>query len=154
MRGYSLTDDFGRRTVFTGTKLVCESTDTVAGTKPQWQDVEVYRTESSRFVVRRITHYRIRHTTDHCSRAEGYELIDATLLDTYACPECNPHNKMDGGLGQADRIVVDVYQTPGDLTKGFQDDKGRYSHLARAVLADVAEQDKDVDLVWNTVVVP
>lgn len=153
MRNILLTDDFGRRTVFTGVKLVGESTDTAAGTKPQWVDVDVYRTEGGSFVVARTTHYRIRHLDDNCSRAEGYELIDATVLDTYPCPQCNRNGVMERGCGQADRISIDVYRTPQELIASFEVD-GRYSQLARTILADVAEQDDRVDAAWNTVVVP
>lgn len=153
MRNFELTDDFGRRTVFQGTKLVGESTDTVAGTKPQWVDVDVFRTSAGNFIVSRTTHYRVRHTSESCSRADGYELTDATVLDTYACPECNRHGSFEGGFAQADRITVDVYKTPDELIRSFEVD-GRYSNLARTILADVAEQDDRVDATWNTVVVP
>lgn len=153
MRPFELSDDFGRRTTFTGTKLAGESTDTASGSKPQWQDVDVYRTQAGKYVVSRTTHYRIRHTSDRCSRAEGYELIDATVLDTYPCASCNTARSMEGGVAQADRINVIAYDTPAELIKSFEAD-GKYSNLARTILADVSEQDDAVDAAWNTVVVP
>lgn len=153
MRQHTLTDDFGRRTVFSGEKLVGESTDTAAGTKPQWVDVDVYRTSAGNFVVARTTHYRIRHVREDCPRADGYELIEPTVLDTYPCPACNRAGTTEGGFAQADRITVEVLRTPEELIAFFQVD-GRHSNLARTILADVAEQDDRVDAVWNTVVVP
>lgn len=153
MRDHVVVDDFGRRTVFKGEKLVGESTDTVAGTKPQWLDVTVWRTAAGSFVVERTTHYRVRHTSELCSRAEGYELIEATSLDTYACPSCNKDGVLEGGCAQADRVTVEAYTTPQELISSFQQD-GRYSNLARTILADLSEQDERIDKLWNTVVVP
>lgn len=178
MRDHVVVDDFGRRTVFRGEKLVAESTDTVAGQltldelqrkiqqganamqvlreagiKPQWLDVTVWRTAGGSFVVERTTHYRVRHTSDMCTRAEGYELIPATSLDTYPCPTCNKDGILEGGCAQADRINVDAYTTPQELIQSFQQD-GRYSNLARTILADLSEQDERIDELWNTVVVP
>lgn len=153
-RPYTVTDDFGRRTHFKGNKLAAESTDTADGRKPQWTDINVWRTEAGNFVVQRTTHYRIRHTRDTCSRADGYELIPPTQLDTYPCPTCNKAGALQGGHGQASRIVVESYLTPQDLIDSFKDSQGRYSSLARTILADVAEQDDRVDEIWNNVVVP
>lgn len=150
MRDHVVTDDFGRRTQFSGEKLVSESTDTAAGTKPQWLDVTVWRTRAGSFIVERVTHYRVRHIDDLCPRAEGYEIIPPTVLDTYACPNCNKAGAVDGGFAQADRITVEVYQTPEELIASFKID-GRFSNLARTILADISEQDERVDLAWNTV---
>lgn len=152
-RQFELSDDFGRRTVFQGKRLAAESTDSVAGTKPQWIDVDVYRTSGGNYIVSRTTHYRIRHLWEECSRAEGYELMEPTTLDTYPCPECNKNAVMDGGCAQSDRISVNVYNNPSQLIKSFEQD-GRYSQLARTILADVCEQDPLVDAEWNTVRVP
>lgn len=153
MRDYNISDDFGRRTTFRGEKLVQESTDTVAGVKPQWLDVSVWRTEGGNFVVQRTTHYRIRHAHDRCARAEGYELLDATKVDTYLCATCNKNGSLTGGLSQASRITVDAYSGVRELIASFEVD-GRFSNLARTILADLAEQDDRVDEAWNTVVVP
>lgn len=149
-----LTDDFGRRTTFTGESLVAESTDTASGSKPQWIEVVVYRTESGNFVVQRTTHYRIRHLREMCPRAEGYDLVDATELDTYPCPSCNKFDNPEArGYAQSSRVNVDVYNEPQDFISSFQVD-GRFSNLAKTILADVSEQDRRVDDLWNTVVVP
>jgi hypothetical protein len=148
-----LVDDFGRRTVFTGEKLVEESTDNIRRNKPQWIDVDVWRTQAGSFVVQRITHYRIRHLHLECGRAEGYELSPATEDDTYPCRSCNRAEQNEGGWRQEDRTTVDVYLTPQDLIQGFQNE-GRFSTLARTILADISEQDDQVDALWNTVVVP
>lgn len=155
MRDHVICDDFGRRTTFHGEKLINESTDTVEGTKPQWLDVDVWRTKGGSFVVKRTIHYRVRHMSESCSRAEGYEIIPATVLDTYPCPTCWPktYGDMSGGYGQADRITVEAYRTPEELITSFQLD-GRYSNLARTILADLSEQDESIDAAWNTVVVP
>lgn len=154
MNEYILTDDFGRRTVFNGELLVVESTDTNHSLKPQWVDVDVWRTQAGSFVVRRTTHYRVRHLSDLCDKAEGYDLSPATEGDTYPCRSCNKNGLMtNDGWRQDDRTTVDVYLTPQDLIAGFQVD-GRFSNLSRSILADIADQDERVDAAWNTVVVP
>lgn len=149
----TLVDDFGRRTVFTGEKLVEETTDSTVNLKPQWLEVDVWRTQAGSFVVRRTTRYRIRHLREDCSRADGYDLSPAATTDNYNCPECNPAQYMGEGYAQSPRTTVDVYRTPQDLILGFQND-GRFSNLARAILADISEQDDRVDAAWNEVIVP
>lgn len=153
MKDFTLVDDFGRRTVFTGEPMINEHTDTSDGRKPQWIEISVWRTEGGSYVVQRTTRYRIRHSRDTCSRADGYELVEPGEGDTYLCPSCNKNGKLEGGHAQAPRITVDAYHTPADLIESFQQD-GRYSHLARFILADLSEQDDAVDAAWNTVVVP
>lgn len=150
-----LVDDFGRRTVFNGEKLVEESTDNERSVKPQWVEVDVWRTQAGSFVVQRRTCYRIRHLWEDCHKAEGYELSPATADDTYECLHCTGKGLAQSpvGWGQDDRISIDVYDTPQDLILGFQND-GKFSNLARAILADIAEQDAQVDAAWNTVIVP
>ncbi len=152
MRDFVVTDDFGRRTQFSGEKLVNETTDDIEGTKRQWVDVTVWRTQAGNFVVQRTTHYRIRHLRDTCPKADGYELIPPTHLDTYLCPRCNKGGSLQGGYAQASRISVDVYTTVQELVDSFKVD-GKYNNLARLVLADLSEQDERVDAAWNTVVV-
>lgn len=153
MQEHTLTDDFGRRTVFTGERLVEETTDSTVNLKPQWLEMDVWRTQLGNFVVRRTTRYRIRHTFMNCPKADGYDLVPATADDTYACSECNRMDAHQGGYAQSPRSTVDVYNTPQDLILGFQND-GKFSNLSRAVLADLSEQDDRVDAAWNTVVVP
>jgi hypothetical protein len=148
-----LVDDFGRRTVFTGEKLLEESTDSHRNVKPQWVEVTVWRTQGGSFVVQRTTHYRIHHLDDECEKADGYDLSPATAADTYPCPTCNKAGLGNGGWSQDDRTTVDVYRTPEDLINGFRVD-GRYSTLSRSILADIADQDPRVDAAWNTVIVP
>lgn len=153
MESFTLVDDFGRRTVFTGVQLVDEHTDTSDGRKPQWIEVGVWRTEGGSFVVCRTTHYRIRHSRDDCPRAEGYDLVEPTEDDTYLCSRCNKGGTLEGGYAQAPRISVDAYHTPQDLIDSFQID-GRHSNLARAILADLSEQDERIGDAWNTVRIP
>lgn len=154
VQDYVVTDDLGRRTQFTGEKLVAESTDSMDAEKRSWLDVTVWRTQGGSFVVERQTHYRIRHLSDMCRKADGYELVPATELDTQPCTVCNPKGVLDGGYAQAARITVDAYHTPGELISGLRSPDGKYSNLSRMVLADVSEQDSRVDEAWNTVVVP
>lgn len=151
---YSLEDDYGRRTVFTGELLVDEHTDTPDSRKPQWVRVRVWRTEGGAFVVERTTSFRIRHARRNCARAGGYELFDAEAEDTFLCTECNKNGAPVGGYAQGDRVTVDVCHTPQDLIANFKADGERFSNLSRAVLADISNQDSRVDEVWNTVVVP
>lgn len=151
---HTLEDDFGRRTIFTGELLVEETSDTSDGRKPQWLEVDVWRTEGGSYVVRRTTRYRVRHSHSRCPRAEGYDLDDATPEDTYLCPNCNKNGVLSGGLRQLPRITVDAYRTPQELIESFKQPGGGYSNLARAILAEVSDQDDEVHEAWNIVVVP
>lgn len=152
MDSSTLVDDFGRRTVFTGEKLVEESTDSPA--KPQWVVVEVWRTEAGAFVVRRTTHYRILHLSPVCEKADGYDLSPATAEDNYTCRHCGrTTGAFSGGYRQDDRVAIDVYNDPAALILGFQAE-GRFTTLSRSILADIAEADARVDAAWNTVIVP
>jgi len=154
MRDYTLSDEFGRQTKFRGERLVRESTEGEVH-RPRWQEVEVYRTEAGNWVVFRATNYRIRHSHDRCSRADGYALTPARPSDTYPCREClGSGNAVPGGLGQLSRISVDSYTSVDDLILSFRAQDGVYSALSRAILADLSEQDERVDATWNTVVVP
>jgi hypothetical protein len=149
-----ITDEFGRQTVFEGELLVEETTDSSTGSKPQWLEVDVWRTEAGNYIVRRTTRYRIRHANENCDRADGYDLAPATPDDTYDCPSCQRAWPYDStGFRQTSRITVDVYETPQALISGFQSD-GRFNNLARAILANISEQDDRVDVLWNKVVVP
>lgn len=150
---FTLEDDFGRRTMFTGVQLIDEHTDTSSGNKPQWLEIGVWRTEGGSYVVRRTTRYRIRHDRDTCPRAEGYDLVEPTEDDTYLCPTCNKGGTLEGGYAQADRISVEAHHHPQDLIDSFRLD-GKYNNLARAILADLSEQDERIDECWSTVVVP
>lgn len=153
VREHSITDDFGRRFNFTAQTLISESTDTAAGNKPQWLEVYVWRTEAGSFVVQRTTHYRVRHLHERCTRADGYDLVDATELDSYPCPACNRSGQLCGGFAQASRVNVEVYREPQELIDSFKVN-GVYSNLARHILAELAEQDERIDEKWSTVVVP
>lgn len=153
MQDVTLEDDFGRRTLFKGEQLIDEHTDTSDGRKPQWVEVKVWRTEGGSYVVQRITCYRILHSRRDCSRAEGYELTKPTPDDTYLCPTCNKGGVVGEGYALADRITVEAHRSPQELIASFEID-GRYSNLARAILADLSEQDEQIDALWNTVVVP
>ena len=149
-----LTDDFGRQTVFTGEKLVEETTYSTVTLKPQWLEMDVWRTESGNFVVQRTTFYCIRHRRLDCSKAEGYLLATASDKDTYFCSECNESRETEGGYAQLPRVAVDVFTTPKDLIRGFQNDNKKFSNLSRSVLATISEQDPRVDAEWSTVQVP
>lgn len=155
MEDFSIYDEFGRCTKFHGDRLINESTDTDVGNKPQWLDLTVWRTASKRWVVRRKTHYRVRHLSERCDRADGYELVPPTELDTYPCGQCNRAGSVEPGRGfaQASRVVVEVYTTTPELIESFAKD-GKFSNLSRTILSDLAEQDSEVDDLWTTVVVP
>jgi hypothetical protein len=153
MKDLTLVDDFGRRTVFTGKLLADEHSDTRDGHKPQWVEISVWRTQGGSYVVRRTTRYRVRHVREDCRRAEGYDLVPANGDDTYSCTACNKVGSSTGGYAQAPRISIDAYRSPEELIAGLETN-GRHSNLARALLADLSEQDPAVDTAWNTVVVP
>jgi hypothetical protein len=148
----TVTDGYGRRVVFAGELLTSESTDTPDHRKPQWLDIDVWRTEAGSFVVRRAVHYRVVHASRDCSRLEGYDAISAEPSDTYPCRSCNPSGVMTG-WGQDSQVYVDVWKTPAELIKSMAVD-GRYTRLSRTLLADLSEQDDRIDAEWNTVVVP
>lgn len=148
-----LVDSFGRKTIFEGELLVEENTDT--GQKPQWLEMKVWRTLGGSYIVLRITRYRVFHTSANCSRAVGYTLVEAGDEDNVNCPVCaKDASPYDEGFAQDSRVAVDAHPTPQELIESFRQEDGRYSNLARAVLATISAKDPDVDARWNTVVVP
>jgi hypothetical protein len=48
---------------------------------------------------------------------------------------------------------VEAYYSPQAVIDSFQTD-GRYSQLARSILADLADQDDRIDALWSEVAVP
>ena len=145
----TLTDSFGRTTIFTGTELVNESSDNPR--KPSWLEVIVWRTEGNSYVALRTTQYRVTHATETCSRAEGYTLVEAGVEDTFNCPACNKNAKPDDpGFAQEDRVQVDSYRTAQALIDSFQTDGG-YTNFSRSILAQLAKQDEGVDRAWSVV---
>lgn len=152
MKAMTLTDDYGRSHMFTGELLVSDTTDTDDERKPQWVEIDVWRTEGGSYVVQVATHYRVRHTSVNCSRADGYELAPADSDDTYACPGCNKGDH-PGGWGQLSRINVDAYRTPAELIESFKQN-GQHTNFGRAILAEISNLDDAVDAAWNTVVIP
>lgn len=151
MRDYTVTDTFGRRTSFVGELLVADSTN--ADNKPQWMDIDVYRTESGNFIVRRSTRYRVRHQLEGCPRLDGFEQRTPTAADTYPCNVCNKDGILAGGWTQVDRTAVEAYMSPDSLLDSFKIND-RFSGLSRSLLADISERDARVDDLWNNVQVP
>ena len=148
MKEHRVQDDFGRETVFKGEELTDDTTDTEDGSKPQWMEVTVWRTEAGNFVVRRTTMYRVTHSSENCSRADGYDLVPSTEADTYMCQSCNKQGAP--GYAQSPRISVEVYPTPQDLIASFQSN-GRYTMLSRSILSELASLDEGVDRDWSVV---
>lgn len=148
-------DEYGKRTIFRGRMLAHATTD--AEGKPQWAELEVWRTEAGAYVVQRKTSYRYRHLTDSCPRL-GLNLLprQATEGDTYPCPKCNPNGMVEPGRGYGvqERMAVDIARTPADLIRLLANGDGTYSGFVRATLADVCEQDKRVANLWLEEVVP
>ena len=151
MQAFTITDTFGRRTQFTGEHLVGDSTNT--DSKPQWMDIDVWRTESGNFVIRRSTRYRVRHQLPSCPRLDGFEQRTPTAADNYPCTVCNKDGILAGGWTQVDRTVVDAYRSPALLVDSFRIND-RFTGLSRSLLADISEMDARVDDLWNTVQVP
>lgn len=157
MTAYDLVDDFGRHTRFEGELLVEDTTDTEDGHKPQWTDTAIYRTNGGRYIVWSEANYRIRHLTDTCRRAAGYDLVTATADDTWACPTCNPE-KLPGGYGHDSRVKLDVCETPNELiarmsTINQQTGLRTHSQYSQALLARVSELDAAVHDAWMNQVV-
>jgi hypothetical protein len=157
MNTYDLVDDFGRHTKFDGELLVDDTTDTEARRKPQWTDTEIYRTEGGRYIVWSETHYRIRHLTESCRRASGYDLVVARPGDTWACPHCNPDD-VPGGYGHESRVKVDVCQDPAELIAAMSSVNQKtglrsHSQYSQALLARVSDADADVRASWMEQVV-
>lgn len=152
----TLEDEYGKRTRFRGVRLVSETTDTEAGDKPQWAEMDVWRTEGGAYIIHRITRYRYRHLSDECSRL-GTNLIPRPPGedDTYPCPLCNPHGVIEPGRGYGvePRSAVDIARTPEDLIRMIANRDGTYSGLARQVLTDISEQDNRVSDLWMEEVV-
>jgi hypothetical protein len=151
MEDVTAVDSYGRRTVFKGELLVADTTDTEDGRKPQWLDIDIWRTEGGSYVVKKAVQYRVVHRLSTCSRLDGYETRPAGPGDTFHCVTCNPEGRSTG-LGQESRVTVDVYRTPEELIESLKVD-GKWTRLSRTLLADLCEQDDRIDALWNTVVV-
>lgn len=150
----TVTDGFGRRVVFTGEHLIEETTDTADRRKPQWLDIDVWRTDAGSFVVKRVVQHRVAHLREDCPRLEGYEVRRAGPGEVFPCRVCDSSGVMTGELWAGmPRVTVDVYRTPQELIEGMSQD-GKFTRLSRTLLADIADQDDRVDDLWNTVVVP
>jgi hypothetical protein len=145
----TLVDDYGRRVVFEGEQLVGDTTDTSDGRKPQWLDIDIWRTDGGNYVVKRAVRYRVVHASENCARAEGYELVTGT--GSYPCNICNT-GKGHSGWVQTPRVTVEVFNSPEEFIESLKVD-GRHSRMARAILAEMAEQDTRIDALWNTVIV-
>lgn len=152
-----LTDEYGKRTRFRGTRLVSETTDTETGEKPQWAEFDVWKTQAGSFVIHRITNYRVRHLSDRCRRL-GANLLPRTPTetDTSPCPACNPNNVIEPGRGYGvePRSAVDVAKNPSELIRMLASSDGSYSGLARTILAEISEQDSAVADLWMEEVIP
>lgn len=150
-----VTDGFGRRVAFTGEHLLSETTDTPDERKPQWLDIDVWRTERGAFVVRRSVEHRVSHRDRNCVKLRGYDIVTTTPEDDpLPCKTCSPDGTMASVLWGAEaRITVDVYKTPEELIDGMQVE-GQWTRLSRAVLAEIAKKDERVDVLWNNVEVP
>lgn len=139
-----LEDSFGRDTIFTGEHLLGSTTDN--GDKPQWLDLDVWRTQSGNYVVKRTTRYRIVHSSEDCSRVADLPVVEADPESTFFCNRCNSHRIH--GVTPEDTTNVDVYYGVSELLQGFQTD-GRYNNFAKVVLADLAELDSAIDAAWT-----
>lgn len=147
MEEFTLEDSFGQLTTFVGKKLVHEDTDTESR-KPRWAEIEVWETEGGNFVVRRTYNYRIRHARATCSRAEGFDLVEADETDTHLCPTCGATE--DSPWAQESRLSIDVYESAPSLIESFKQDN-RFSHFARSVLMALSSKNADIHACWNTV---
>lgn len=153
MTDITATDSYGRKTVFRGELLVSDTTDTDDGRKPQWLDIDIWRTEGGSFVVKKEVHYRLVHSRETCPRLDGYATRQPTREDTHGCRTCCPDGLPLGtGWAQESRVTVDVYREPEDLIASLRVE-GKYTRLSRTLLADLSEQDDRIDRLWNTVVV-
>lgn len=147
MKTYTLEDSFGQQTTFVGTLLAHEDTDTESR-KPRWAELEVWETEGGNFVVRRTYNYRIRHARDTCSRAEGFELVEADETDTHLCTTCGATEASP--WAQESRLSIDVYESAQSLIDSFKQDN-RFSHFARSVLMTLSDKNSHIHACWNTV---
>lgn len=144
-------DSYGRRTVFKGELLVSDTTDTEDGRKPQWLDIDIWRTEGGSYVVKKAVQYRLVHNRQDCTRLDGYETRQPGAEDTHPCRTCNPEGRpVATGWAQKSRVTVDVYRAPEELIESLKVD-GKWTRLSRALLADMSEQDDRIDRLWNTV---
>lgn len=146
-------DSYGRKTVFAGERLIADTTDTEDGRKPQWLDIDIWRTEGGAFVVQRAINYRVVHIRQGCPKLEGYDTRTPGSDDTVACKTCNPEGAIvNHTWAQQSRVTVDVYREPQELIESLKV-KGEYTRLSRSLLADLSDQDERIEALWNTVVV-
>ena len=152
----TVSDSYGRKTVFNGELLIEDTTDDSEGRKPQWLDIDVWRTEAGAFVVQRAINYRVVHIREACPKLEGYDTRPLEADDTVLCKVCNPEGQVGGTTSlrwaQASRVTVDVYREPQELIESLKV-KGEYTRLSRSLLADLSDQDERIEALWNTVVV-
>jgi len=154
MEAVTLVDEYGRKTMFTGTKLASESTEEPQ--KPQWAEVAVWKTSGGNYVLERKTSYRYRHTHEFCSRIGPNQVTrPATEGDTYPCPNCNRHGLVEPGKGYGieDRIAVDVAPDARKLIDLMANTDGTHSGFSKEVLSVVSEQDEAVHALWMEVTV-
>lgn len=142
-----LEDEYGRRTKFSGTKLISESTDTSDREKPQWAEIEVWSTEGGAYVVTRATHYRTFHLASNCSKL-GIA-VPSQPKDIIPCKRCNRIGLVESGryFGNMSRRNVDVIDTPGELIEHLKVE-GTHTGFAKAILADLSEQDDRIKDLW------
>lgn len=153
MEDFTATDSYGRKTVFRGELLVADTTDTEDGRKPQWVDIDIWRTEGGSYVVKKEVRYRLVHARENCSRLDGYTTRAPGDDDTHPCRTCNPEGRIvRPGWAQESRETVDVYRTPEELINSLRVE-GKHTRLSRTLLADLSELDDRIDAIWNTVVV-
>lgn len=165
MRDVTLTDEYGKRTLFRGELLVVDETGSTGADgrpKPRYSDVRVWRTEAGKYVIGRETHYRIWHRDASC---QGLVMTDADgTKDLFPCPACNVTE--DGavraaagtGYGQVTRCEVEVYHDAKGLIRGLetvsnQTGKPYHSRFARSLLVDISDVDDAVAALWMNEVV-
>lgn len=148
----TLHDDHGRRTTFEGELVLAVSTDDPV--KPQWTEIDIWRTEAGNFVVHRSVHYRVRHASRACAKARNADLDESDEHDTLPCNLCCPSGQLPrSGYSQASKVSVDAFLSVPLLIESFRHN-GQMSQLARSILEDLSRLDSRVDAEWNTVVVP
>lgn len=152
MTQFELVDDYGQVTRFDGELLVQETSDTEDERKPQYTDIDVWRTSRGNFVVLRQVHYRYRHASRGCERLDGnITLREPRPTDTYSCPKCNPLRVLEPGMGygMASRKDVDIYPTAGHLIKSMEQPNGSYSGLSKSILSELSTKDDDIKNTWS-----
>lgn len=114
METFSLTRGTGDDKVeFVGHKIGHANSDD--GKSLRWTEVEIYRTESSNYVVRKIGRSVVFHRVNGCETTTGVQHTGPLDPENwFPCPVCHPAEPAPDGLTvlEVDRVTTHISSTP------------------------------------------